>query len=63
VDDGTAGRVELDDPAYADRLHLLGNGVVAEAAAIAYLILFERIVGHPDATLAVVDGAQWAGTD
>jgi hypothetical protein len=33
------------DPAYAEALHLLGNGVVPQAAAYALLVLWERLHG------------------
>ena len=47
VDDGSSERV--GGCSYADELHLLGNGVVSQAAAVAYLILSERLFGSgPD---------------
>lgn len=44
VDDGTAIGMG-GDPAYADELHLLGNGVVWQAAAIAFAHLWRRLHG------------------
>lgn len=43
VDDG--GASGLDDSAYADQLHLLGNGVVPYQAAVAFTVLWERLHG------------------
>jgi site-specific DNA-cytosine methylase len=45
VDDGASDGMGIDDTAHADQLHLLGNGVVSQAAAVAYLGLWERLHG------------------
>lgn len=42
MDDGTAHRLDRD---WADRLHALGNGVVPQAAAAAFAVLWERLHG------------------
>lgn len=42
VDDGTAGG--LDDAAWHERIHLLGNGVVPQAAARAFAHLQDRLI-------------------
>lgn len=44
LDDGPADGMG-DDPAYADKLHLLGNGVVPYQAAVAFAILWDRLHG------------------
>ena len=47
VDDGSSERV--GGCSYPDELHVLGNGVVPSAAAVAYLVLSERLFGSgPD---------------
>jgi hypothetical protein len=43
MDDGIA--FGMVDSAYADELHLLGNGVVSHAAAVAFVILWDRVHG------------------
>lgn len=42
--DGATGRMERRDPQLADRLHLLGNGLVPQAAAAAWQELHARLV-------------------
>lgn len=44
MDDGSAAGLGLDS-SYADQIHLLGNGVVAHAAAVAFVILWDRLHG------------------
>lgn len=57
VDDGTSIGVGIDT-AYADELHLLGNGVVPQAVALAFVILWDRLHGT-----ALMDDADADATD
>ena len=45
VDDGTTDGMGIDDPAYADKLHLLGNGAVPAAVGVAFTFLWDRLHG------------------
>jgi hypothetical protein len=45
MDDGASFWVGDDTAAYAEALHLLGNGVVPQAAAVAFLTLYDRLHG------------------
>lgn len=44
-DEPATGLGDGDDPAYADKLHLIGNGVVKTQAAVAFAYLWERLHG------------------